>query len=143
MHFIQVSFSDWFLSKGGTRTSIQKMWDPVAYALGFIDCDNISARCMLTIFALFATKTEASLLRMLKGSPDVYLSGPIRKYITDRGGRYKSDMRFCLHYCPNFSLFRFSLFAETGSILGGDAEKYFMMNLLMGALMLKDFPCQR
>ncbi|XP_010550937.1 PREDICTED: zeta-carotene desaturase, chloroplastic/chromoplastic [Tarenaya hassleriana] len=83
-----ISFSDWFLSKGGTRASIQRMWDPVAYALGFIDCDNISARCMLTIFSLFATKTEASLLRMLKGSPDVYLSGPIRQYITDRGGRF-------------------------------------------------------
>ncbi|BAF21059.1 zeta-carotene desaturase, chloroplastic/chromoplastic isoform X1 [Oryza sativa Japonica Group] len=83
-----VSFSDWFLSKGGTRESITRMWDPVAYALGFIDCDNISARCMLTIFTLFATKTEASLLRMLKGSPDVYLSGPIKKYITDRGGRF-------------------------------------------------------
>lgn len=68
--------------------SIQRMWDPLAYALGFIDCDNISARCMLTIFSLFATKTEASLLRMLKGSPDVYLSGPIRNYITERGGRY-------------------------------------------------------
>ncbi|KAH8491073.1 hypothetical protein Peur_065019 [Populus x canadensis] len=83
-----ISFSDWFLSKGGTRMSIQRMWDPVAYALGFIDCDNISARCMLTIFSLFATKTEASLLRMLKGSPDVYLSGPIRKYIEDKGGRF-------------------------------------------------------
>ncbi|CAI9102537.1 OLC1v1000823C1 [Oldenlandia corymbosa var. corymbosa] len=83
-----ISFSSWFLSKGGTRTSIQRMWDPVAYALGFIDCDNISARCMLTIFALFATKTEASLLRMLKGSPDVYLSGPIKKYIMDKGGRF-------------------------------------------------------
>ncbi|KAJ6676963.1 PROTOPORPHYRINOGEN OXIDASE [Salix viminalis] len=68
--------------------SIQRMWDPVAYALGFIDCDNISARCMLTIFSLFATKTEATLLRMLKGSPDVYLSGPIRKYIEDKGGRF-------------------------------------------------------
>lgn len=85
---LQISFSEWFLSKGGTRASIRRMWDPVAYALGFIDCDNISARCMLTIFSLFATKTEASLLRMLKGSPDVYLSGPIRQYITDRGGRY-------------------------------------------------------
>jgi zeta-carotene desaturase len=42
---------------------------------------------------LFATKTEASLLRMLKGSPDVYLSGPIQKYITDRGGRYDPDIR--------------------------------------------------
>lgn len=89
----QVSFSDWFLSKGGTRTSIQRMWDPVAYALGFIDCDNISARCMLTIFALFATKTEASLLRMLKGSPDVYLSGPIKKYILEKGGRYDMNRR--------------------------------------------------
>ncbi|XP_008813000.2 zeta-carotene desaturase, chloroplastic/chromoplastic isoform X1 [Phoenix dactylifera] len=83
-----ISFTDWFLSKGGTRKSIERMWDPVAYALGFIDCDNISARCMLTIFCLFATKTEASLLRMLKGSPDVYLSGPIRKYIEDKGGRF-------------------------------------------------------
>ncbi|XP_051122709.1 zeta-carotene desaturase, chloroplastic/chromoplastic-like [Andrographis paniculata] len=83
-----VSFSDWFLSRGGSRSSIQKIWDPVAYALGFIDCDNISARCMLTIFTLFATKTEASLLRMLKGSPDVYLSGPIKKYIMDKGGRF-------------------------------------------------------
>ena len=83
----QISFSEWFLSKGGTRKSIQRMWDPVAYALGFIDCDNMSARCMLTIFSLFATKTEASLLRMLKGSPDVYLSGPIRDYITQKGGR--------------------------------------------------------
>ncbi|XP_028956552.2 zeta-carotene desaturase, chloroplastic/chromoplastic-like isoform X2 [Malus domestica] len=85
---IKISFSDWFLSKGGTRMSIQRMWDPVAYALGFIDCDNISARCMLTIFTLFATKTEASLLRMLKGSPDVYLSGPIRDYIIAKGGRF-------------------------------------------------------
>nr|CAD27442.1 putative zeta-carotene desaturase [Helianthus annuus] len=83
-----ISFSEWFMSKGGTRTSIQRMWDPVAYALGFIDCDNISARCMLTIFSLFATKTEASLLRMLKGSPDVYLSGPIRDYIIEKGGRF-------------------------------------------------------
>lgn len=87
LYIMQISFSDWFLSKGGTRASITRMWDPVAYALGFIDCDNISARCMLTIFGLFATKTEASLLRMLKGSPDIYLSGPIRKYIEERGGR--------------------------------------------------------
>ncbi|GMG99619.1 hypothetical protein Nepgr_001459 [Nepenthes gracilis] len=83
-----ISFSEWFLSKGGTRTSIQRMWDPVAYALGFIDCNNMSARCMLTIFSLFATKTEASVLRMLKGSPDLYLSGPIRKYIEEKGGRF-------------------------------------------------------
>ena len=142
-HTLQISFSDWFLSKGGTRMSIQKMWDPVAYALGFIDCDNISARCMLTIFALFATKTEASLLRMLKGSPDVYLSGPIRKYITDRGGRYyfinENFAMMTILISPYLILF----IAGSGSILGGVAEKYFIIDLLMGVLMLQDLPCQR
>jgi len=80
-----VSFSDWFLSKGGTRESLNRLWDPIAYALGFIDCDNISARCMLTIFQLFAARSEASVLRMLEGSPDKYLTGPIVKYIEERG----------------------------------------------------------
>lgn len=84
----QVSFTDWYMSHGGSRMSIKRLWNPVAYALGFIDCDNISARCMLTIFQFFATKTEASLLRMLNGSPDMRLNGPIAKYITEKGGRY-------------------------------------------------------
>jgi zeta-carotene desaturase len=55
-----ITFSEWFLSFGGSRGSIKRMWDPIAYALGFIDCDNISARCMLTIFQLFAIRSEAS-----------------------------------------------------------------------------------
>ncbi|XP_002978356.2 zeta-carotene desaturase, chloroplastic/chromoplastic [Selaginella moellendorffii] len=84
----KVSFSKWFMSHGGTRESISRMWDPIAYALGFLDCDDISARCMLTIFALFATKTNASLLRMLNGAPDLRLHAPIRDYITSRGGRF-------------------------------------------------------
>ena len=37
--------------------------------VGFMDCDNTSARCMLTIFQLFAVRSEASVLRMLEGSP--------------------------------------------------------------------------
>lgn len=32
---------------------------PAAYALGFLDCKDISARCMLSIFQFFATKTGA------------------------------------------------------------------------------------
>lgn len=28
-----ISFSDWFIGKGGSRGSIKRMWDPVAYAL--------------------------------------------------------------------------------------------------------------
>ena len=64
------------------------MWDHVAYALKFIDCDSISARCRLTKFSLFATAIEASILRMLHGFPDVSLSGPIKNYILKKGGWY-------------------------------------------------------
>ncbi|CAN1213150.1 9,9'-di-cis-zeta-carotene desaturase [Tumidithrix helvetica PCC 7403] len=82
-----ISFKDWFLSHGGSQGSIDNMWDAIAYGLGFIDCENISARCMLTIFQFFATKTEASVLRMLEGSPDEFLHKPIVKYIEERGGK--------------------------------------------------------
>eukprot|EP00873_Tetraselmis_striata_P029246 jgi/Tetstr1/449510/TSEL_036598.t1 len=56
-----ISFSEWFTQLGGGRGSLDRMWDPIAYALGFLDCDHISARCMLTIFMLFAIRTEASI----------------------------------------------------------------------------------
>lgn len=81
----KISFADWFRSHGGSNGSIKRMWNPIAYALGFIDCENISARCMLTIFQFFAVKSEASVLRMLEGSPDEYLHKPILKYLEDRG----------------------------------------------------------
>jgi zeta-carotene desaturase len=80
-----ISFSEWFIGQGGSRGSINRMWDPIAYALGFMDCDNTSARCMLTIFQLFAVRTEASILRMLEGSPNEFLHKPIVKYLEDRG----------------------------------------------------------
>jgi zeta-carotene desaturase len=81
----EITFTEWFMKFGGSRGSIERMWDPIAYALGFIDCDHISARCMLTIFMLFAIRTEASVLRMLEGSPQTYLHDPIIKYLEDRG----------------------------------------------------------
>ncbi|KAK9844988.1 hypothetical protein WJX74_009312 [Apatococcus lobatus] len=79
------SFSDWFKGHGGSQGSIDRMWNPVAYALGFLDCDNISARCMLSIFQFFATKTDASRLRMLNGSPADRLLRPITDYLEARG----------------------------------------------------------
>ena len=81
-----VSFQDWFVGHGGSPESIRRMWNPIAYALGFIDCEAISARCMLTIFMMFAAKTEASKLNLLKGSPHRWLTGPILEYIQQRGG---------------------------------------------------------
>lgn len=83
----RMSFRDWFVGHGGSPKSIERMWDPIAYALGFIDCASISARCMLTIFLMFATRTEASKLNLLKGSPHRWLHQPILDYITARGAR--------------------------------------------------------
>jgi len=42
---------------------------------------------MLTIFQFFATKTDASVLRMLNGSPADRLLKPITDYVRARGGR--------------------------------------------------------
>ena len=81
----RVSFADWFRSHGGNNHSLRRMWDPIALALGFIDTENISARCMLTIFMMFASKTEASKLNMLVGSPAEYLHKPIVDYLVARG----------------------------------------------------------
>ncbi len=82
-----ISFQSWFLNHGGSLQSINRMWNPIAYALGFIDCEAISARCMLTIFMMFAAKTEASKLNLLKGSPHRWLTKPILDYITAKGGK--------------------------------------------------------
>jgi zeta-carotene desaturase len=89
----KISFADWFRKHGGNDGSLKRMWNPIAYALGFIDTENISARCMLTIFQLFAARTEASVLRMLEGSPDEYLHQPILKYIEARGGKIHTRRR--------------------------------------------------
>jgi zeta-carotene desaturase len=80
----KISFADWFRQHGGNNGSLKKMWNPIAYALGFIDTENISARCMLTIFQFFAAKTEASVLRMLSGSPHERLHKPITDYLEAR-----------------------------------------------------------
>jgi zeta-carotene desaturase len=79
-----ISFTEWFQGLGASRGSLDRMWDAIAYALGFLDCDSISARCMLTIFMLFAIRTEASILRMLDGSPQTCLHDPIIRYLEER-----------------------------------------------------------
>jgi zeta-carotene desaturase len=89
----RISFADWFRSHGGSNGSLKRMWNPIAYALGFIDTENISARCMLTIFQLFAAKTEASVLRMLEGSPHEYLHKPIINYLEERGAKIHTRRR--------------------------------------------------
>ncbi|NEP61406.1 MAG: 9,9'-di-cis-zeta-carotene desaturase [Symploca sp. SIO2G7] len=88
-----ISFADWFRRQGGSEGSLKRMWNPIAYALGFIDTENISARCMLTIFQFFAAKSEASVLRMLEGSPSEYLHKPIIEYLEARGTKIHTRRR--------------------------------------------------
>jgi zeta-carotene desaturase len=106
-----ITFTEWFTQLGGSRGSLDRMWDPIAYALGFVDCDNISARCMLTIFMLFAIRTEASVLRMLEGSPQTGLHDPIIAYLEERGVKIHTSMgvRDIVHegFLPPFFRFRF------------------------------------
>jgi zeta-carotene desaturase len=83
-----ISFADWFRRHGGSNGSIKRLWNPIAYALGFIDCEHISARCMLTIFQMFAVRRENSVLRMLAGSPQAYLHQPIIDYLEKRGATF-------------------------------------------------------
>ncbi len=87
----RISFKEWFISHGGSLRSLERMWDPIAYALGFINCEDISARCMLTIFMMFASKTEASKLNLLKGSPHKWLTKPIVEYIQKKGAKINLD----------------------------------------------------
>ncbi len=89
----RMSFADWFRSHGGSQHSLERMWNPIALALGFIDTEQISARCMLTIFMMFAARTEASRLNMLKGSPDRYLHQPIVQYLRERGAEIFTSQR--------------------------------------------------
>jgi len=89
----KISFADWFRQHGGNNGSLQRMWNPIAYALGFIDTENISARCMLTIFQLFAARSEASVLRMLEGSPQEYFHQPILNYLEARGAKIYTRCR--------------------------------------------------
>ena len=44
---------------------------------------------MLTIFMLFAIRTEASVLRMLEGSPQTYLHDPIVNYLEERAAKLR------------------------------------------------------
>ncbi len=89
----RISFADWFRRHGGNDGSLKRMWNPIAYALGFIDTENISARCMLTIFQFFAVRSEASVLRMLEGSPYEYLHKPIIEYLEARGAKIYTRRR--------------------------------------------------
>jgi zeta-carotene desaturase len=90
-----ITFAEWFTQLEASKDRLDRMWDAIAYALGFLDCDSISARCMLTIFMLFAIRTEASVLRMLDGSPQTGLHDPIIKYLEDRNVKINLQ-----HTCP-------------------------------------------
>ena len=129
-----ISFSEWFLGQGGSRGSIKRMWDPIAYALGFMDCDNTSARCMLTIFQLFAVRTEASVLRMLEGSPNEFLHKPIVQYLTDRNVKITLNSRITeLKYTQDAQGKPTSVTGFTTAAAAGQAEQTHNFDVVVAA----------
>ncbi|MDC3171163.1 9,9'-di-cis-zeta-carotene desaturase [Prochlorococcus sp. AH-716-E13] len=114
----KISFKEWFLNHGGSLRSLERMWDPIAYALGFINCKDISARCMLTIFMMFASKTEASKLNLLKGSPHKWLTKPIVDYITKKGCKihlnHKVDEIIFKKESPSYSVTQLKISTPEG-----------------------------
>ena len=82
----RISFKEWFLNHGGSEKSLERMWDPIAICLGFINCKDISARCMLTIFMMFASKQKPQNL-IFKRFPHKWLTQPIVDYITNKGAK--------------------------------------------------------
>ena len=66
---------------------------------------------MLTIFQFFAAKTEASVLRMLEGSPHTYLHEPLVKYLEERGTKIHTRRRV-----------RQVLFSETASEIADETR---------------------
>ena len=123
----RISFKEWFMNHGGSERSLKRMWDPIAYALGFINCNDISARCMLTIFMMFASKTEASKLNLLKGSPHRWLTQPIVDYLISKGVKihlnHKVDEIVYEEYESSFTVKHLKLITPDGtkSII---ADKY-------------------
>jgi len=107
-------------------------WDPIAYALGFLDCDNISARAMLTIFMLFAIRSEASVLRMLEGSPQTYLHDPIIKYLEDRGVKInlRSGCKEIIYDTDENGMPNY----VKGIKIGGEGDKIREFDVVIGAL---------
>jgi zeta-carotene desaturase len=120
-----ISFADWFRSHGGSQNSLKRMWDPIALALGFIDTEEISARCMLTIFLMFATKTEASRLNLLAGSPGEYLTKPIVQYIESKGGK--------VHTRRPTRQILFEDAKVTGLVIGGETEETITADVYLAA----------
>ena len=45
----KVSFKEWFLNHGGSEKSLERMWDPIAYALGFINCKGLFGEVKLEV----------------------------------------------------------------------------------------------
>jgi zeta-carotene desaturase len=88
----KISFADWFRRHGGNDGSLKRMWNPIAYALGFIDTENISARCMLTIFQFLLCAQKPRCCDAGR-FPYEYLHKPIIEYLEARGAKIYTRRR--------------------------------------------------
>ncbi len=87
------SYEQWHTRWGISKRMLKKMFLPMALALKFLPPDELSAKIVLDVIGIFLRRNQASKMGLLKGSPNEYLTGPIAKYITERGSTIRTEAK--------------------------------------------------
>lgn len=87
------SYADWHRRQGMKQGVIDKLWNAIAYSLGFLGAEEISARPMTTVFHYFAREGKASMLGFLNTSPAEGIFKPIRRYLESKGAIIRNSAK--------------------------------------------------
>lgn len=87
------SYEEWHTRWGISKRMLSKMFMPMALALKFLPPSELSAKIVLDVIGIFLRHNHASKMGLLKGSPNEYLTGPIAKYVTERGGTIRTEAK--------------------------------------------------
>jgi len=81
------TYSQWHGEFGISEKMLKKMFLPMSLALTFLPPEELSANIVLDVSGTFLRTPTASKMGFLSGSPAEKLTGPLAKYITDKGGK--------------------------------------------------------
>jgi phytoene desaturase len=88
-----MSYAEWHRRHGMSERSLADFFDTMALALNFSTSREVSAKLLLMVLSHFGKETDASRVAFLKGSPEVRLFSPLRRYLEARGVRVRFDAR--------------------------------------------------
>ncbi|HET9494780.1 MAG TPA: FAD-dependent oxidoreductase, partial [Chloroflexia bacterium] len=88
-----VSYADWHRRHGMSERSLADFFDTMALALNFSTSREVSAKLLLAVLSHFGKETDASRVAFLKGSPELRLFRPLRRYLEERGVAFRFDAK--------------------------------------------------